>query len=66
MSRDQKSQPSNEDLRRPKANVIDQRQQQIDPSGQQRLDPNARPDANRKQPGGHVHHGERTDEGSAS
>lgn len=40
------------DLRRPAANVIDQRQQQIDPAGKHRADPNDRPDANRKQPGG--------------
>jgi hypothetical protein len=66
MSRDSKPLPANERLRRPKANVIDQRQQQIDPSGQHRLDPDARPDANRKQPGGHVRKGERSDEGPAS
>lgn len=40
------------DLRRPAANVIDQRQQQIDPAGKHRTDRNDRPDANRKQPGG--------------
>lgn len=44
--------PANEQLRRPRAGVIDQRQQQIDPAGEHRADPNARPDANRKQPGG--------------
>jgi hypothetical protein len=44
--------PVNEELRRPAPNVIDQRQQQIDPAGQHRKDPDARPDANRKQPGG--------------
>jgi hypothetical protein len=31
---------------------IDQRQQQIDPAGRHRVDDNARPDSNRKQPGG--------------
>ena len=31
--------------------VIDQRQQQIDPAGKHRDDPNRRSDANRKQPG---------------
>lgn len=44
--------PSNERLRRPGPNVIDQRQQQIDPAGHHRQDPDARPDSNRKQPGG--------------
>lgn len=44
--------PANEQLRRPLPNVIDQRQQQIDPVGQQRQDPDERPDSNRKQPGG--------------
>jgi hypothetical protein len=44
--------PANERLRRPGPNVIDQRQQQIDPAGRQRHDDNARPDTNRKQPGG--------------
>jgi hypothetical protein len=39
-------------LRRPEPNVIDQRQQQIDPAGKSRSDPNDRTDANRKQPGG--------------
>lgn len=43
----------NEELRRPAPNVIDQRQQQIDPAGQHRVDDNARPDSNRKQPGAH-------------
>ena len=46
------SRPSNDDLRRPVPGVIDQRQQQIDPAGRQRIDRDARPDANRKQPGG--------------
>lgn len=46
MTRDSK------DLRRPAANVIDQRQQQIDPAGKNRTDLNDRSDANRKQPGG--------------
>lgn len=44
--------PANEQLRHPRPNVIDQRQQQIDPAGRHREDPDARPDANRKQPGG--------------
>lgn len=44
--------PANESLRRPRPNVIDQRQQQIDPAGKHRRDPDARPDSNRKQPGG--------------
>jgi len=44
--------PANEILRHPRPNVIDQRQQQIDPAGNDRVDRNARPDANRKQPGG--------------
>ena len=44
--------PANERLRQPEPNVIDQRQQQIDPAGHHRRDDNARPDANRKQPGG--------------
>jgi hypothetical protein len=52
MTRDISALPANEQLRRPEPNVIDQRQQQIDPSGQDRVDPNARPDTNRKQPGG--------------
>lgn len=51
--------PANEKMRRPGPNVIDQRQQQIDPAGRHREDPDARPDANRKQPGGSVRHGER-------
>jgi hypothetical protein len=44
--------PANEELRRPAPNVIDQRQQQIDPAGHHRKDPDVRPDTNRKQPGG--------------
>lgn len=48
-----------EKLRRPEPNVIDQRQQQIDPAGRNRVDPNARPDENRKQPGGSVRDGRR-------
>ncbi|PZQ95407.1 MAG: hypothetical protein DI533_18975 [Cereibacter sphaeroides] len=39
------------DLRQPEQNVIDQRQQQIDPAGRSRKDPNERPDGNTKQPG---------------
>lgn len=56
--------PANEKLRRPEPNVIDQRQQQIDPAGQQRQDPDARPDDNRKQPGGSVRDGERIEKDS--
>ncbi len=52
MTQQDEDMPANEALRRPEPNVIDQRQQQIDPAGQHRKDPNARPDANRKQPGG--------------
>lgn len=44
--------PANTRLRRPEPHVIDQRQQQIDPAGHARRDENARPDTNRKQPGG--------------
>ncbi len=44
--------PKNEELRRPAPGVIDQRQQQIDPAGHHRKDPDHRPDTNRKQPGG--------------
>ena len=46
--------PSNERLRRPAPNVVDQRQQQIDPAGKHRQDPDDRTDTNRKQPGGSV------------
>lgn len=53
--------PANEKMRRPAPNVIDQRQQQIDPAGRHREDPDARPDANRKQPGGSVRDGQRTE-----
>lgn len=52
MAEDKITPPTNERLRRPKPNVIDQRQQQIDPAGHAREDHNARPDGNRKQPGG--------------
>lgn len=44
--------PANEQLRRPQPDVIDQRQQQIDPAGKDRVDPDKRPDGNTKQPGG--------------
>jgi len=43
---------STEALRRPAPNVIDQRQQQIDPAGRHRVHPDARPGGNSKQPGG--------------
>jgi hypothetical protein len=55
--------PANERLRRMEPRVIDQRQQQIDPAGRHREDPDARPDSNRKQPGGSIKDGRRTDEG---
>jgi hypothetical protein len=43
--------PANEDLRR-KGNVIDQRQQQIDPAGKHRADDDeAGPKRSQKQPG---------------
>lgn len=38
------------DLRHPVPNVIDQRQQQIDPSRHHHADPDRRPDTNTKQP----------------
>jgi hypothetical protein len=45
------TQPANEALRR-KGNVIDQRQQQIDPAGKHRVDQNdAGPKRSQKQPG---------------
>lgn len=40
------------DLRHPAPNVLDQRQQQIDPARKHHADPDDRPDSNRKQPGG--------------
>jgi hypothetical protein len=58
--------PTTERLRRPLPKVIDQRQQQIDPAGRHRQDRNARPDANRKQPGGSVDKADPGDEGPAS
>lgn len=51
--------PATEKLRHPEPNVIDQRQQQIDPAGRHREDPDSRHDDNRKQPGGSVREGER-------
>lgn len=50
--RSKAARPSNEQMRRPDPGTIDQRQQQIDPCGRYRRDPDARPDTNRKQPGG--------------
>lgn len=44
--------PANEVLRRPAPNVIDQRQQQIDPAGRHRSDVNAPASDTMKQPGG--------------
>lgn len=41
-----------EDLRRPAPGVIDQRQQQIDPAGHHRIDPNEAAKHSRRQPGG--------------
>lgn len=38
-------------LRRPAPDVLDQRQQQIDPAGHHRADPNADSKASLKQPG---------------
>jgi hypothetical protein len=57
--------PLNEKLRRPQADVIDQRQQQIDPAGWFRKDPDARPDTNRKQPGGSADPADQSEEGPA-
>lgn len=57
-----KPMPATDRLRRPEPNVIDQRQQQIDPAGQHREDPDARPDSNRKQPGGSIGEGRRSHE----
>lgn len=45
-------QPANEALRRRAPNVIDQRQQQIDPAGRARADVNAPAAGTMKQPGG--------------
>lgn len=42
---------SPENLRQVAPRVIDQRQQQIDPAGRHRIDPDHRPDTNTKQPG---------------
>jgi len=42
---------SNEALRRKGRSVIDQRQQQIDPAGKHRADPNGGPNRSQKQPG---------------
>jgi predicted alpha/beta superfamily hydrolase len=41
-----------DDLRHPEPLVVDQRQQRIDPTNEHTVDPNERPDSNRKQPGG--------------
>ena len=46
----QEKTPSNEVLRK-KDGVIDQRQQQIDPAGKQRADPNDAAKRSQKQPG---------------
>ena len=46
----QEKPPSNEVLRK-KGGVIDQRQQQIDPAGKHRDDPNEAAKRSRKQPG---------------
>lgn len=44
--------PRNDPMpRRPAPDIIDQRQQQIDPAGKDRDDENRRPDTNTKQPG---------------
>jgi len=51
MSQDTPTKPT--DLtRHPRPNVIDQRQQQIDPARHHTVDPDKRPDTNTKQPGG--------------
>lgn len=50
-------QPANKVLRRPEPNVIDQRQQQIDPAGLHRADINAPASDTMKQPGGAGHEG---------
>lgn len=42
--------PSTKELRK-KGGVIDQRQQQIDPAGKQRVDPNEAAKRSQKQPG---------------
>ncbi|MFC3179365.1 hypothetical protein [Cypionkella sinensis] len=39
------------ETRHPAPNVVDQRQQQIDPAGHHHVDPNKRPATNTKQPG---------------
>lgn len=39
------------DLRHPAPNVMDQRQQQIDPARRHHADPDMRPETNTKQPG---------------
>lgn len=46
----QEKPPSNEALRK-KGGVIDQRQQQIDPAGKHRADPNEAAKRSQKQPG---------------
>lgn len=43
--------PANERLRHERGHMIDQRQQQIDPAGQHRVDVNAQADTSMKQPG---------------
>lgn len=46
-----KQTPSPDDLRHPKAGVIDQRQQRIDPANKVTADPNDQADTSTKQPG---------------
>lgn len=46
-----KTPPDTDEVRRPAPNVIDQRQQQIDPARHHTADPNQQSDKNTKQPG---------------
>lgn len=43
--------PTNEQLREPAPNLVDLRQQQIDPAGKYRVDPDRRTSGTSKQPG---------------
>ena len=47
--------PSNAALRKKDGGVIDQRQQQIDPAGKHRVDPNEAAKRSQKQPGQVLH-----------
>lgn len=46
-----KNPPDTDNVRRPAPEVIDQRQQQIDPAREHTADPNQQSDKNTKQPG---------------